>query len=275
MPNILQRHWHTSVRQLTDDMLEAQTIYCGTDCEAGAIIKVAADSFKIIDAIFESYSPPVSTTKIAGLLGEEAYFNSGPVLKKAVGSWGEFPRSLFAETIRGIIQAETFIWEKRGYSSSAAYNDFWDKFYLGSCHYYSNLDQITQKWDEYVSYSRSTNLFNRFKQQSVDLLEEGNGYIVNVKLSDSFHEMNLDLEVNTQYQLVKASGAILRAPDPICFETTKLINSLPGQFINRLNKKQLAKLMGLGNGCVHLIDMAYDGLVSMQIIEAGVVQFNR
>ncbi|WP_157833463.1 DUF2889 domain-containing protein [Desulfotruncus alcoholivorax] len=254
---------------MTGDVLEAQTVYCGTDCEAGVILKVEAQSFKIIDAILESYSPPVKVSRIDGLLGEEAYFNCGPVLKKAAGSLGAFPLSLLAETVRGIIQAETFIWEKRGYSSTSAYNDFWEKFYLGSCRYYSNLDKITQKWDEYVSYSRSTNLFNRFKQQSVDFIN-GKGYEVNVKLSDSFHEMNLDLELDLQYKIVKTTGSILRAPDPICFETTQLIKNLAGQFIAKLSKKQIAKLMGLGSGCVHLIDMAYDGVVSMQIVEAGV-----
>lgn len=269
MPNILQRHWHTSVRQVTDDVLEAQTVYCGTDCEVGVMLKVEAGSFKIIDAIFESYSPPVQVSQIDGLLGEEAYFNCGPVLKRALGSLGEQPRSLFAETVRGIIQAETFIWGKRGYASAAAYNDFWDKFYLGSCHYYSNLDKISQKWDEYTAYSRSTNLFNRFKQQAVDALV-GKGYEVNVKLSDSFHEMNLEMELDLQYKIVRATGTILRAPDPICRATTKLIENLEGQFITQLNKKQIAKLMGLGNGCVHLIDMVYDGMVSIQILESGV-----
>ncbi|SFF99804.1 Protein of unknown function [Desulfotomaculum arcticum] len=268
MPNILQRHWQTHVRQVTGDVLEAQTIYCGTDGESGAMLTVEAGSFKIIDALLESYSPPAQVSRIDGLLGEEAYFNCGPVLKRAVGGLGELPRSLFAETVRGIIQAETFIWEKRGYASSAAYSDFWEKFYLGSCRYYSNLDKISQKWDEYVAYPRSTNLFNRFKQQSVDFIT-GKGYGINVKLSDSFHEMNLDLELDLQYKIVHAAGSILRAPDLICFEATQLIENLEGQFITQLDKKQIAKLLGMGNGCVHLIDMVNDGVVSSKIVESG------
>jgi hypothetical protein len=266
MLNVLQRHWFTTVyRETPGGLLKAKTVYCGTDGEMGAILKVVPETLKITDACWEHYSPPVTKIDINELIGVEAYLNSGPALKEALKDLGDFPRLLFAETVRGVIQAETFIWEERGFASLADYSSYWEKMYANSCRYYSNLDRVGKTWGEYVHFTRSSNLFNRFKSQLVYQCPD-NGYRISGQLSDSFHEVSVDLTLNQHLEVIEAQGKLLRAPDDVCREATKYLHRLPGQAVNDLNKKHIVNLLGQGNGCVHLIDVVHDAMESIKIV---------
>ncbi|KAF1085379.1 hypothetical protein SPSYN_01515 [Sporotomaculum syntrophicum] len=286
MINILQRHWHTSVRlnpptsasavnlndtaaeigagqQTNIGQLQAETIYCGTDCEVGARLRVDPISFKIMEATWETYSLPVTITDIPGLQGVEAYFNSGPAISEAVAHLGSLSRALFKETVRGVIQSETFLLSERGYASAADYNKYWDEFYLNTCRYYSNLDRITKVWD-YSDYTRTNVLFNRFVSQSVyELL--GGGYRVIATFSDSYHEMSVELETDSNLLITKSDGVLLRAPDDVCMEANVFLKQLQGFDANNPVKKQIALVLGRGDGCVHLIDTAYEALIAVNI----------
>ncbi len=265
MTNILQRNWFTAVdRDATSGMLDARTVYRDTDCEVGARLRVNSTTFRIKQAVFEKYSPEMDYIEVPGLQGVEAYFHCGPALTEAVADLGNLPRSLFAETVRGIIQAETFLLEERGFASAREYSDYWEKLYLNSCRYYSNLHRISCKWDEYAGQGRRHNLFNRFKGQLVykDCTE---GYKVIGSLSDSFHELGVSIVINGDLIVTEARGALLRAPDKVCFEAADFLNNLAGKFLMDMNKKQVAVLLGKGEGCVHLIDTVYDALESIKI----------
>lgn len=265
MSNILQRHWFTTVRkEPKEDMLVAQTVYCGSDREVNAQLKVEPTSFKIIDATWEEYSPSLKIMDIPKLHGVQAYFNCGSMLKEAFSELGEFTYSIFAETVRGLIQAETFLYKERGFASATEYSNYWEKFYNNSCCYYSNLDKISRSWDDYTCSFRTNNLFNRFKSHSV-YTDLGGGYKVSGKLSDSFHELSVQLIVDSQLKIIEAQGDLLRVPDEICKEATVFLSRLLDQDIKRLNKKQLADILGKGEGCVHLIDTVYDALESVKI----------
>jgi len=265
MRNLVQRHWFTNVRQVkSGGELDAQTVYCGTDGEICTCLTVDPVSLKIKKATLEEYVPRVRIIEIHKLHGIEAYLNCGPQLRSGLDGYGDFTRTLFAETVRGIIQAETFIWKERGFPSPAEYSQHWEDFYRGSCYYYSNLEQISQKWDEYTSCNRSPNLFNRFKHLSVNE-EPGPVYRVNMELSDSFHEISVNLTTDHNFKVIRANGNILRSPDKICRNTTTTLKNLIELNLIRLNKKQVASLLGKGNGCVHLIDIVYDVVETMKI----------
>lgn len=265
MRNTFQRHWFTMVRRSrTCGLLDAQTVYRGTDGECAALLLVEPGTLKIVAATWESYAPEVTTVEVKGLKGVEAYFKCGPVLKETLAGLGEFPRSLFAETVRGIIQAETFLLAERGFASPSEYSRYWEKIYTGSCRYYSNLERISRTWDEYYGSDRITSLFNRFKSQKV-YIDEKKGYRVAGMFSDSFHELSVDLALDPNLLVTKANGVMLRVPDNVCCEAVAYISELPGRLSDGLGKKQVAGLLGEGEGCVHMIDLVHDAMESVKI----------
>lgn len=265
MTNTFQRHWFTIVRRSNAaGMLDAQTVYRGTDCEAAALLQVEAASLKITGATWESYTPVAEAITINGLAGVEAYFGCGPDLKRALSGPGEFARSLFAETVRGIIQAETFLLAERGFNSPADYGRYWEEFYAGTCRYYSHLNRVKRKWDEYACSDRKTNLFNRFKAQSIYRDGRGGCRAVGL-LSDSFHELGVELLMDENMVITAVDGALLRAPDEVCSEATQFLGRLVGTGVAHPRKKDLAVLLGAGEGCVHLIDLVHDAMESVKI----------
>lgn len=270
MSDILHRHWYTSVRRDPGaTILDAKTVYCGTDSEVSARLLVDQTTFAITGADWEEYSPTVEYVELPELLQVEAYFNCGPVLKEKLAGLGVFPRSLFADTVRGIIQAETYLLKERGFNSAADYSNYWEKFYANSCRYYSNLHRINQKWYEYAGGYRNRNLFNRFKSQVVSKDDHAGGYRVSGLLSDSFHELSVNMLLDENLLITDCSGALLRAPDAVCQEAVSFLLKLPGQQADNMDKKQTAALLGQGEGCVHLIDIVFEGLESIKIARGG------
>ncbi|KUO75035.1 MAG: hypothetical protein APF81_12330 [Desulfosporosinus sp. BRH_c37] len=262
MKNLFQRNWYTEVRRGDNGLLEAKTSYVDTYREAVAHLLVDVNSFIIKEAVWEeqrSLKPIKARTRlVTPLHGSEAFFSSGPALKK-VGTFLEDPLAvaLFSETVKGIIQAETFLLNERGYGSEEEYSQKWLAFFAGSCRYYSNLDRVTRHWYEYVGESkRDGNLFVRFKTQS--LFELGNGqYLLTGNLSDSFHEVNVRLKLNG-FTVEEADGVLLRTPDLVCRESATLLTNLEGINLRGIAKKELAGILGNGQGCVHIIDTVND-----------------
>jgi Protein of unknown function (DUF2889). len=262
MKNLFQRNWYTEVRRSDNKHLKAVTSYLDTYREAAAQLSIDINSFIIADAVWEEQRSvePISfkSRQVTPLLGSEAYFSSGPKLKAAETFLNDpLAGSLFSESVKGIIQAETFLWEERGYSSEEEYEDKWTDFYSGSCRYYSNLDRITKSWFTHVGESkRDGNLFVRFKTQSLLGLGDDQ-YLLTGNLSDSFHELNINIKLN-RFTVVDADGILLRAPDPVCREAADFLKNLHGINLRDINKKETAVILGKGQGCVHMIDLVTD-----------------
>ncbi|MBC2723916.1 DUF2889 domain-containing protein [Desulfosporosinus sp.] len=262
MISLFQRNWYTEVRRSEKKLLKAKTSYVDTHREAVAHLLVDVHSFIIKEALWEEQRSlePISARNyiVSPLIGSEAYFSSGPSLKE-VGTFLKDPLAvaLFSETVKGFIQAETFLLSERGYGSEDEYTNKWSKFYRGSCRYYSNLDRVTENWYEHVGESKRTgNLFVRFKTQSLFELGEGQ-YLLTGNLSDSFHEVSVSLRLDGS--IVKsADGVILRSPDIICREATSFLTNLVSINLRGIPKKELASILGKGQGCVHMIDLVSD-----------------
>ncbi len=262
MKSLFQRNWYTQVRRSDDGLLKGKTSYVDTHREAVAHLLVDVNSFIIQEALWEEQRSPepllTRAREVTPLHGSEAYFSSGPALKK-VGTFLKDPLAiaLFSETVKGFIQAETFLLNERGFSSEEDYENKWKQFYEGSCKYFSNLDRATQGWFDHVGESkRNGNLFVRFKTQS--LFELGKGqYLLTGNLSDSFHEVNVRLQLEG-LTVKEADGVLLRTPDLVCREAAALLENLHGIYLKGIAKKDLAKILGEGQGCVHLIDLVSD-----------------
>lgn len=273
--NIFQRHWHASTRfnpakpdaamtvgpgQQPQVELIAETIYGDTDCEVGARLRLDPNSFVIKEATWETYSLPVTITDLPGLRGEVAYFNIGPALNEALADLDTVARTAFSETIGCIILSEPFLVKERGFSSYAAYREYWDVIYLNACLYYSSLETASELWD-YSAYTRTNVLFNRFASQFVYALP-GGGLRATGAYRDTFHEINVEFETAGNLTITRADGVLLRTPHAICPAATGYLPNLVGYDATNPVKKQLAQVLGKGDGCVHLIDTVYDTLTA-------------
>ncbi|WP_157048957.1 DUF2889 domain-containing protein [Syntrophomonas palmitatica] len=266
----MQRIWHSSVVREDEHYLIAKTSYLDSLMERMAAMRVNSADLVIERAWLERLGRPgdmaESREYVEELKGVEAYLGSSSGLRTGLqGINNEAERSLFNDTVIAIVQAETFLFRERGYSDAAAYSRAWEEFYAGSCRYYSNLDRVKTTWGAYIGNSgREINLFDRGKSQQL-YRDDDDNYIINGSLIDSFHQVNTRLELNKDMVVIAAHGHLLRVPDAVCRESALQMQNLKGRFIKGIAKKELAGLLGAGQGCVHLIDLVYDSVKTLEL----------
>jgi len=261
---VWQRNFHTAVRNEKNHLL-AETVYQDSRQKMVARLYVDVRTFKILEATLEkSGMAGINNTYLPVLNGMEAYLGVGRKLREALTDLNDpLAIYLFAETVRGVIQAETFLYKERGFSSADAYGRHWEKIYLNACRYYSNLERVTRRWEEYADQeNKGGYLFLRSKTFLL-YQEATNTYLVLGSLNDTFHEMNVWLR-STEDRL-SCSGEVLSVPDPICREATKFLTALSGtSSLDLLPKKILVERLGGGQGCTHLQDLVSDSLETLQ-----------
>ncbi|MCF8011507.1 MAG: DUF2889 domain-containing protein [Clostridiales bacterium] len=271
MKCIFQRYWHVAADRTSDSLVTVRVSYCDTDHELAAQIVVNIKDSIIKEAVLEEHRAPrgiqKEVRKIQGLRGTAACVGNGPELHEGLMEVkNSLPVSLFLEAVRGFIQSGTFLSREKGFGSLQEYAAHWKKFYAGSCRYYSNIHRAGGCWSEYVGRSeRDGVLFNRFKSQHVYEFKPGVFFIAG-NLNDTFHEMSLGLNIEANAGRVLAAEAqMLRVPDIICRESIEYLTELEGAYLEKLSKKDLAGLMGRDQGCVHLIDTAYDSAMTLML----------
>lgn len=239
----------------------AECTLLSSEMEAVAWIDANVQTLKIKRAGWANYrsqSYAVGTHDLPELIGVEAYITGGPTLKKVLGVPGlEIPYDLVSECFRGILQAETFFFLERGFQSASHYDDYFDQNSIGSCRYYSHLDQIEKRWTEWVDTSeRSYNLFNRNK--TVTIQEEQKLRKINASFMDSFHHLGVQMEIDEDGAVGLANGNFVTAPDPICYRNNENLERLVGKNLSQMSKKEIAALAGGAEGCNHLVDLIYE-----------------
>ncbi|MDW7673360.1 MAG: DUF2889 domain-containing protein [Bacillota bacterium] len=264
MDCLSQRKIHTFVTKGDNGKLLATTNYSDNNSEIIARLTVNENTFVVVNASIEKHdSNNESIKSVEELVGLEAYFGSGKHLREALERRDSLEVSLFTDTVRGIIQAETYLLKERGFSSPQEYSSYWDKIYLNSCGYYSNLDKVASCWDQQEgAKERSGHLFLRFKTYLLYGLASG-GYVVISSLKDSFHNINVTMEVDESF--LKVQGKMLRVPDQVCRNCTKYLQNLIGIKALELPKKELAQVLGKGQGCIHLVDLVDEGVATLKM----------
>ncbi|HBV96121.1 MAG: hypothetical protein JL50_05785 [Peptococcaceae bacterium BICA1-7] len=250
-------HWHTSVQVSGPESIIGVTTCVSTGKECSASLLVNKKSFSIEKARWEIYRGPDGPVSmdIEGLKGVEAYMGSGAALRSALsGCSAAEALPLMTETVRGIIQAETFLFRERGFKDSQSYDEYWNSMYAGSCRYYSNLDRVTTRWEDYIAgQERFGSLYNKFKTVSVS--RDGGALHAAASMSDSFHEVGIDARLDLKTGvLTEARCRLLRGPDQVCCEAAEFSSNLLGKCIASLSKKEMAAALAGGSGCVHIID---------------------
>ncbi|MDD4170503.1 MAG: DUF2889 domain-containing protein [Desulfotomaculaceae bacterium] len=263
MQALYQVNRFITVDTLGEEQLLAKSILTSTDFEAVGQLITDQSSLRIEQARWAIYRSPGNRLnggqELPGLKGVEAYLNSGKELTRLVGQEaGGLPRELLAECVRGIVQAESFIFKKRGFPAPQAYEDHWDRGYLSTCRYYSNLELGLRRWYDHIGYcERSQNLYNRSKSCTVCRQDDG-GLTASGSFIDSFHEIFVQLTLDSNGIAAGCSVNYLRAPDPVCAESSEHIVKLIGKDMTQLKKKGIGNLVGGAQGCEHLVDIIYD-----------------
>ncbi|MGI6549253.1 MAG: DUF2889 domain-containing protein [Syntrophomonadales bacterium] len=272
MQCIYHANYFTTVLR-RDDELWSQCVYLTTDVEATGMLQVEVASFNIKDAWWEVYRSPDKTLKgcfqVPELKGIEAFMHIGPVLKQQVGEQGGgLARELLAECARGLMQAETFVYQERGYASEREYDDYWNETLKNSCRYYTNLDRVAQPWMDYIGGAvRGNSLYNRMKSTNI-LNSSENRMLINANFVDSFHELTVNIVAESDGTIRESTGNYLRAPDRVCFENSELLAKLVGQSLTGMTKKEIAKDLGYSSGCTHLVDLVYDISQAVAVVES-------
>ncbi|KUG03854.1 hypothetical protein ASZ90_018751 [hydrocarbon metagenome] len=251
---------NTTVEFLSDDRLKAQCTILSTDQELVGWIITDIKDLNILQAAWEVYRSPVYTAgyyELPEVVGINAFLQSGPQLKKSLSVPDQqLTRELISECIKGVIQAETFFYKERGFRSQEDYEAFWNQVYVDSCLCFSNLDKNEGSWFEYVGDApRSHNLFNR--SHIVDIYRIEDSFSIMGTFIDSFHELNIQIRIDTEGKVIAAEAEYTRAPERICYTNSRHMEKLIGCRIQEFNKKDLILIAGGAEGCSHLADIIY------------------
>jgi hypothetical protein len=251
--------YHSNICTTVDrdkDNIIARSSLVSSKVEMVGLITATTD-FIVKTADWEIYRSPAS--KLNGgdqatpLIGAEAYLGAAAALKAVGQAAGRLPQAILAECVKGIIQAETYLFTERGFASAKEYEDSWQDSYAGSCRLYTNAHRKTVKWHEHVADRKWGNrLFTRFKTAA--LCQAAAGVIVNGAFSDSFHELGISFNMKEGI-ILDCTGGFVRAPDPICCENRDHLGVLNGLAVEQLTKRELGKYCGGSEGCSHLVDL--------------------
>ena len=262
MEILYQSNVFSSTKITRERQLLAECSIISTDYDAAGQLLLDYHSYRIEEARWEIGRSPGGQHNGSGealeLIGVEAYLDIGSSLRAKVGSErGGLPLELLSECVKAVVQAETFMLLDRGYPTPEAYEEHWDKMYLNSCRYYSNLHRVDGGyWLENAAYRRSLCLFNR----AVDcrVIRVGDDcYSVAGGFCDSAHELSVLIDLDREGTVIHGAGNFLRAPDDVCQESVAHIAKLMGRNLTEMNKKDIGGLLGGGQGCVHLVDLVY------------------
>ncbi len=248
----------TVVNKTGPDELIAQSTLLATGWEATATIRAATATFAIADARWVVCRSPGGKQNggraVPALIGVAACLGSGPALRAAAGGEGELAYSLLTECVKGIIQAETYLFRERGFRDATAYEKSWKENYTGSCRLYSSKEYTRRSWYEHIAdRAWSDLLFTRSKTAAVTAADNS-AVTVAGSFIDSFHEIGASLAVRGD-TVTAADGGFLRAPDDLCPGSAAVLASLVGTPLANLDRKGISSRLGGPQGCTHLADL--------------------
>jgi hypothetical protein len=264
MAIIGQRHIFCTIDR-SGDQVYAKAIILSKDFEASAWLAVGVSDYVIREAEWEiSKAPPqVPTGKgtATDAIGVKANTGIGSALvrlKEANG--GILIKSLIFECVKGLMQAETYLFAERGYADEESYEAYWMDKESNGCRFYTHPSQDKYGWFEHVGpYKRTGNLFNRCK--SYQLSSHGTDLTLQGTFHDSYHEMAGEIIFDEATgRIYDCSLSMFRAPGSSCLETTIHGADFVGENIYEMNRKQVVGLVGGPLGCYHLTDLMADML---------------
>lgn len=248
-----------NVSKSLDGSVVCEVVRLTASEEATVRIVVNADDFLIREGHWEIARSPDGEKNRSGrlgqLIGEKAYFG----MEKAIGALSgvdSIVKTLLKECMKGIIQAETYLAEARGFADRHAYERYWDALYDGKCRFYHGSGDARQSWAAHVGcYQRAYTLFNRHKSYSI--VREGTCCRVSGIFIDSYHQLAAELAYDIAKDAISgASANFSRFPRDSCADSAMRVPLLVKQPLPQ-SAKEIAKLLGGAEGCFHLVDIIW------------------
>jgi len=264
---VMQRCWYLTVRDCGPAGFLAEANYTDTTNDQTLMLEIERRTLLIKRAVLEVHrgqpGAPASAT-LSSLEGVTAHFGCGQQLRQALADNPDL-LDMAAQAVSAVIQAEAFFYQERGFASEVIYDDYWDEVYKNTCVYYSNLDRVEQRFNEYIKEQRrGLNLFHRYLLTAV---EETAGASLNIRghLMDSYHEMALTLKLNPAYQVSEASATMLRCPAPVCREALTMVDTIKGTPLTTANRKRYNSTLGGASGCTHIGHLVLEAAHALEI----------
>lgn len=243
----------------------AKAIILSKAFEASAQLVVDAHDYIISEADWEISKAPTGMPSGKGIatdaIGAKATTGiANALIHLTEANGGARVKPLFFECVKGLMQAETYLFRERGYPDEAAYEAYWMDKESNGCRFYSHPSQDTSGWFEHVGpYQRTGNLFNRCKSYQLTI-HETNLTLLGT-FHDSYHEMAGEIRFDQATgRIDECSLSMFRAPGSSCLETTAHGQHFIGKNIYALTRKQIVGLVGGAQGCYHLTDLLADML---------------
>jgi len=247
------------------DLVFAKAIILSKEFEASAWLAVGVSDYVIREADWEISKAPPTVPKGKGVANEAIGVRANTGIGRALvqlteANGGILIKSLIFECVKGLMQAETYLFSERGYASEEAYEAYWMDKESNGCRFYTHPSQDKYGWFEHVGpYKRSGNLFNRCK--SYQLSSHGTDLTLHGTFHDSYHEMAGEISFDEATgRIYDCSLSMFRAPGSSCLETTIYGADFVGENIYDLTRKQVVNLVGGAKGCYHLTDLLADML---------------
>lgn len=263
----VQRCWYLTVRDRGPAGFLAEANYADTTTDQGLILEIERKTLVIKSAVLEvRRGQPVApaSAPVSALEGITAYFGSGRQLRQALSGTPAL-LDMATQTVSAVIQAEAFFYQERGFASGASYDDFWDETYKNACVYYSNLDRVGQRFNEYIKdQRRGSNLFHRYLLTAIDEIS-GESAEIRGHLMDSYHEMSIALQLDPAFQVSKASATMLRCPDPVCREALERLDSLKGTPLTTADMRRYHTTLGGASGCTHIDHLVQEAASTLDL----------
>lgn len=270
MPQVLNRFYHVSVLNLSQDTVDANAHYLDSHYEVLMKLKTGANDYRVREAKVEVMRNPFgqdrNVNKTLGTLSGLVAYKG--IAKEILTATASDPTGLWAsllfECVKVLRQARQFIWHKTGFDPlplrSLIERDFKD-----SCIYFSTPESINTILDpkQLKEQTREDLLFARYRYS---FLEQSNYTLrATAGLSDSYHEMKLTTEIENG-KITSSNAQIIRAPEEICFQTMANAANLLNCTIKDPPQKWERELLG-PTSCTHLGDLAREIISSIDYQE--------
>lgn len=262
----LDRFWHARVTYTAQGQIESVVHYVDSWYEVETRLIVRADDYRVANARAIVVRTPdgkegAYSRDLESLSGAIAYAGIGKRIAAATaGDATGLLGGLLVENVKALRQARLFVWDREGIDP-AEHLPLIEKLLTGSCIYFDRPGSLQSVLSpvQLQEMKRWDCLFTR--QRYCLMRWDGGEERVTVGLSDSYHEMQLEVGVQGD-TLTSLEGRILRAPHAPCFEAEATYEQLRGARPSEGPSGWEKRLLGPG-GCTHLADVAREACSSL------------
>lgn len=289
-----QRCLYVAVDRESTDALTVRAHFTDTGREDHLTMELGLDDFSVRQAVIETPRHHVSgrtRTELDVLSGCVLYLKHAAAARAACARWdndtplpARFPAPsireiesatapvddidrehlawLLCESITNVFQAEAFLWFERGHGASDQYIEQFHRLFARGCVMYSGQKQ-TATYSAYTqNQARRDSLFGRHRAARV--YEHNTGRRVVTFVCDSFHEIEVRIDVDEHNTIVAADGDFLRTPGQTCEDARPRLDGLPGIRLDPGHRRQLLSVLTGPEGCSHLGDLVVDAALALR-----------